>query len=306
MRMALLTPGVHRYARYFVKDGRRVTMDIWTRRIAYEPREGQRRLHISMRWEKEVAPAYQVDQDAWLDAATFRPLTHTRTLIRDGKTTVGGYRFGSGAVVGMAELADNSREDFRLETPEPAFNFEYDMELLQTLPWRKGYVTDLAFYDSGLERSRQYAVRYEREESRTGPDGKLNPCWVVTADYNTGKVASRFWLARSNQLVIHEEGEHDGVIYVNTLIGAESADKRAGLAPAAARISTQLARSRRRALHRVRQLCRRAARGALGLCEHRFCAAGLHRRARREGGPSDLYRQPHLPAAWDARLRLAP
>lgn len=226
-RMAMLTPGVHRYSRYFVKDGRRVTMDIWTRRIAYEPKDGRRRLHLSMRWDREVAPASTVDQDSWFDARDFRPLTHVTTLTRDGKTSVGGYRFTSGAVVGMAEIADNARRDFRQETPEAAFNFEYDMELLQTLPWRKGYAADLVFYDPGKEPPKHYTFRYEREENRTGPDGKPIPCWVVTADYNTGKVASRFWLAKSNQLVIHEEGEHDGVIYVKTLIGAESADQAA-------------------------------------------------------------------------------
>ncbi len=46
-------------------------------------------------------------------------------------------------------------------------------------------------------------------EDRTG-----SPEWVT----------SRFWLSKRTQIVVHEEAQQDGVIYVKTLVGAEAGD----------------------------------------------------------------------------------
>ena len=155
---------------------------------------------------------------------TFRPLTHVRTVHHDGKTIVGGYRFEPKQIVGMKDLPDNTRADFQIASPEPAFNFELDMELLQTLPWKPGYVADLVFYDPGQEPPNHYRFKYAGEAKIAGPDGRDLDCWLVTADYNTGRVKSRFWLSKKTQVVVHEEAEDNGTLYVKTLIGAEAAD----------------------------------------------------------------------------------
>lgn len=108
-RMALLRPGVHRYVRYSIKDGRRSTMDIWTRTVAFEPHAGVRRLHITQEWDRVVPPTSTLVQDSWFDARTFAPLTHVRRADKEGVVTVGGYRFSPGEVVGMTGLPDNTR-----------------------------------------------------------------------------------------------------------------------------------------------------------------------------------------------------
>ena len=219
-RMRLLLPGTHRYLRYSVKDGVRSTIDLWTRTISYEAQGGSRRLHITQEWDRVVAPASVVKQDAWFDASTFAPLTHVRSIQRDGDTSIGGYRFAAGAIVGMVELPNNERQNFRAVAPEPTFNFEYDIELLQTLPWRKGYVADIVFYDPGLEPPAHYLFR-EAGEARLATSGGLVDCWLVTADYNTDHVVSRFWIDKTTQLVLHEEGEQDGTLYVKTMLATE-------------------------------------------------------------------------------------
>lgn len=219
-RMRLLLPSTHRYLRYSVKDGVRSTIDIWTRTISCEPQGGSRRLHVTQEWDRVVAPASVVKQDAWFDAATFAPLTHVRSIQRDGDTSIGGYRFAAGAIVGMAKLRNNGRKNFRAVVPEPTFNFEYDIELLQTLPWRKRYVADIVFYDPGLEPPAHYLFR-QVGEARLATSGGLVDCWLVTADYNTAHVVSRFWIDKTTQLVLHEEGEQDGTLYVKTMLAAE-------------------------------------------------------------------------------------
>lgn len=98
------------------------------------------------------------------------------------------------------------------------------MELLQTLPWRRGYVADIVFYDPGLEPPAHYQFKEAGEVKLTGSDGRPVDCWLVTADYNTGHVLTRFWIDKRSQLVLHEESERDGVTYVKTLVAAEAAD----------------------------------------------------------------------------------
>jgi hypothetical protein len=150
-RFSLLQPGVHRYVRYTVTGSKRSAMDIWTRTVSFEPREGKRAMHIAMRWDEVAGPVAFLEQDSWFDMDSFRPQTHVRRLQRNGsdKFEVGGYRFLPDKIVGMSELPENLRKDFAIASSEPAYNFEYDMEFLQALPLGKGYSVSIPFYDPG-------------------------------------------------------------------------------------------------------------------------------------------------------------
>lgn len=221
-RMSLLVPGVRRYLRYSIKDGVRSTTDIWTRTVSYEPHDGIRRLHITQQWDRVVPPASVAKQDGWFDAATFAPLTHVRRVQRDGATTIGGYRFVPGAIIGMSELPDNARKDFRALAPEPAYNFEFDLELLSVLPWRKGYVADIVFYDPGLEPPAHYLFRQTGEGNLLVGASTID-CWIVTAG-EAGRFINRIWISKASQLVLHEQGVLDGTTYVKTMLAVEQPD----------------------------------------------------------------------------------
>ncbi len=220
-----LKPGVHRYLRYKVEGDARTAIDIWSRSVRFETQGGQPRLHLAQRWDKVSGPVPWVVQDSWFETGTMRPLTHVRRLVRDGKAELGGYEFHPDRIVGMADLAENSRKDFQIASPEPAYNFEYDMELLQALPLARGYAADLVFYDPGQAPPAHYVFKVDGEGEVAGPDGRKVPCWLVTADYNTGKVASRFWFAKGSQVMIREETTlPDGALLVKTLLPPEAAD----------------------------------------------------------------------------------
>ncbi|MBW8816163.1 MAG: hypothetical protein JF588_22325 [Caulobacterales bacterium] len=225
-RMALLKPGVHRYLRYTVAtDGARKAIDIWVRTVSVAPpAQGQApQLHIAQRWD-EVDGALLI-QDSWFDPATFAPKTHVRRLTRDGKTTIGGYLFTPGKVVGMPELPDNGRKDFTQALPEASYNFEYDMEFLQALPLAAGRTFDIPFYDPGQDQPGRYRFVVAGSERIAGPDGRPIDCWLVTADYNTGKLVSRFWFAKSDQVLIREAQARDGGGWlIKALLPPESAD----------------------------------------------------------------------------------
>jgi hypothetical protein len=224
IRFDRLVTGTHRYLRYTVKGETRAVIDIWSRTLAFETHDGARSLHITQRWD-EAADKAVLLQDSWFEPGTFRPKTHVRHLERDGKTTISGYQFEPDQVVGMADLIDNVRKDFVKALPEPSYNFETDMEFLQALPLAAGRDFNIPFYDAGIDEPNRYIFKVAGGERIPGPDGRLIDCWLVTADYNTGKVTSRFWFAKSTQVLIREEVERkSGDILVKALLSSESTD----------------------------------------------------------------------------------
>lgn len=231
-RMALVKPGVHRYLRYTVKDGERKAIDIWTRTISLEEHEGGRMLHIVQRWDEVQGPSRHLLQESWFEPGTFRPLTHVRTLFKDGKAETGGYRFLPDRIVGMKDLHDNVRRDFAVDSPEPAYNFEYDMELLQALPLREDVAFSIPFYDPGQEPPARYTFKVSGSDRLAGPDGSELDTWIVTADYNTANIVSRFWLDKRTQTVLREEqAQPDGSLLIKTLLTGESGDSRGSAGP---------------------------------------------------------------------------
>jgi hypothetical protein len=231
-RFTLIESGVHRYLRYRVSGFQRAPVDIWTRAVAFEVHDGKRLMHIVMRWDKVAGPSEFIEQDSWFEPATFRPLTHvmTRKLRDAAKPEIGGYRFLPDKIVGMSELPENLRKDFVIASSEAAYNFEYDMELLQALPLAEGYSVSIPFYDPGNAQTAtaRYTFKVAGSDRIRGPDGRWLECWLLTADYNTGKIQSRFWFDKKTQIMIREEQpQGDGSILIKTLLEPEADDSRA-------------------------------------------------------------------------------
>lgn len=227
-RAMLLKPGVHRYLRYVVQDGKRSTKDIWSREVRYETVDGQRQLRITQRWDAVSEKPYTRKQDSVFEAGTMRPITHVNETTRDGKTVRSGFRFLPGKIVGMAEMQDNAKKDFVALSPEPTYNFETDMEFLQSLPLAAGYAASIPFYDPGLDPPARYVFKVAGADALAGADGRAIDCWVVTADYNEPGHLTRFWFAKKSQVMIREESPMpDGGLLVKTLLPPEAADKAA-------------------------------------------------------------------------------
>lgn len=222
-----LKPGVHRYLRYTVApDGQRSTKDIWVREVRLETVEGKAQLRIVQRWDAVGEKAYVRKQDSRFEAGTMRPLTHTNETTRDGKTEITGYRFLADRVVGMDELPGNAKRGFSADSPEPAYNFETDLEFLQSLPLAAGYAASIPFYDPGLAPPARYLFKVEGEARLTGPDGRAIECWLVTTDYNRPGYVSRFWFAKHNQVLVRQESPlpDGGGLLVKTLLPPEAGD----------------------------------------------------------------------------------
>jgi hypothetical protein len=223
-RAALLTAGTHRYLRYIVKNGRRVPVDIWVRKISFEQRGGRRLVRIWQQWDAPGEGDPSRIEDSVLEAGTMRPISHVRARTQAGKTITSSYLYDGATVTGDAAASDNAAKDFTKTGAAPLYNFVPDIEWLQQLPMSPGRVLVASLYDPGSGEPGEYSFTVAGSERIAGPDGKPVDCWLVTTDYNhPERGVARFWFAKANQQMIRQEadmGERGKL--VKTLLPPES------------------------------------------------------------------------------------
>ena len=211
-RFGMLKEGTHHYLRYFRKGDINTPLDIWTREVRFTA-DGMR---IRQRWDGANGSVKTLD--SWFDKGTFRPRTHERITEKDGKRTVEGFAFDGAKVTGLKDLADNTQRELAVTGTEPTYNFETDMEMLQTLPLAAGYEARINFYHPGGPAPARYTWQVTGSETINGPQGPVD-CWVVTTDYNQPGKVSTFWFAKATQQMVRQEGTMpDGRGLVKTLI----------------------------------------------------------------------------------------
>ena len=220
-RFALLKAGTHHYLRFMrtPSNGASQPIDIWTREVRFEERNGKKQMRIVQRWDGVLPTPSTRSFDSWFEAGSFRPLSHERISEKDGKRVVEGFVFAPDKISGMRELADNTQKDLAVASSEPTFNFETDIELLQALPLAEGYDARISFYHPGGPSAPQrYSFRVTGSSTIAGPSGPVD-CWVVKTDYNRPGSESTFWFAKGSQLMLRQESPlPDGRVMVKTLI----------------------------------------------------------------------------------------
>jgi hypothetical protein len=224
-RFDLLKAGVHRYLRYTVTaDGHRNAIDIWSREISFELKEGKRFMRVHQQWDEVGKPPVVVVQDSLFEADTFRPIEHRKVVTRDGKPTTSAFRFLDDKVIGDDSVADNAKAGFVQALSEPTNNWETDMEYLQALPLAKGYAANINFYDPGRDPPARYTYAVTGEDRIASGDGTVAECWIVSIDFKDGDkvVPVRFWFAKKTQVLLREEAKSpDGSTLVKMLLSPE-------------------------------------------------------------------------------------
>lgn len=219
-RFGLLKPGTHHYLRFMrTPAGANQPIDIWTREIRFEEREGKKLMRIVQRWDGVLPTPSVRTFDSWFETGSFRPLSHERISERDGKRVVEGFVFAPDKITGMRELADNTQKDLNVASNEPTYNFETDIEFLQALPLAEGYDARINFYHPGGSVAPQrYSFRVTGSATIAGPAGPVD-CWVLKTDYNRPGSESTFWFAKGSQLMLRQESPlPDGRVMVKALI----------------------------------------------------------------------------------------
>ncbi|WP_421739179.1 hypothetical protein [Caulobacter sp.] len=201
-RFDRIKPGVHRYLRYKQTGETLTPVDIWTREIRFESKDGRDRLHIVQHWDSGTTPAAKT-LDSWFELGTFAPISHVRRSTKDGQTKVEGFAFTADRVIGLADLPDNAAKAYDVAAPQRTFNFETDMELLQALPLKAGFEASINFLHPGGGDPAPYLFKVTGSEVLSTPAGGRIDCWVMTTDYNRPEFpATRFWLAKDSQVMV--------------------------------------------------------------------------------------------------------
>jgi len=219
-RFDRIKPDIHRYLRYRQVGETLPPLDIWTREIRIEPdATGVRRLHIVQHWDG-AAPGTVKTLDSWFELGTFRPFTHERRTTKDGQTKIEGFDFKPDRIVGLKDLPGNAQAAYDVASPQPAFNFETDMEMLQALPLAAGYAAEIVFHHPGGGAPAPYLFKVAGSETLTSSAGGKLDCWVVTTDYNHPEwPPTKFWLAKDTQVVVKVVSPApDGSTWVKTLL----------------------------------------------------------------------------------------
>lgn len=217
-RLHLLRPGAADYLRSEQRGEAHRPIDIWRREVRIDPARGGDRLVLLQR--RDGAAGAGDLQASVFELPALRPLEHRRERSRDGTVQVEAFRFSANGAFGDAAAEGDPRSGFAQAFEEPMFNFEADLELLQTLPWAPGYSVSIPFYHPGGGAPARYVWSVAGEDAVTAPDGRAIGCWLVETDYNVpGGPPARFWLARSTQQVLRMEAQApDGVLHRKTLL----------------------------------------------------------------------------------------
>ena len=109
---------------------------------------------------------------------------------------------------GDAAVTDNRLAALDVATPTGTFNFETDIEMMTTLPWREGYAARIPFYHPGGGAPQAYGISVTGSEP-VAFGGRRVECWVVTLDYGRG-ATGRFWVAKDSQAVLKVEQRTPG------------------------------------------------------------------------------------------------
>jgi hypothetical protein len=224
-RATMLVPGVHRYARYMIADGGRQLIDIWSRRLSYEDKDGKRLLRILQRWDA-ADKSYTAIFDQLFEPTTFRPLSQTQSVTRNGATKTLVVNFDGPKVDSTSDGQVGAGKPLHEKFDMSFYNFHTDMEFVQALPLKKGYAASIPFYDVGQEPPARYTFTVSGEDTLAGADGASIKCWLVLFQSEDPKnPPTRFWFAQRNQVLVREETNIPGQgTLVKTLLNAEAED----------------------------------------------------------------------------------
>jgi hypothetical protein len=216
-RIENLKEGSKTYIRYRIRtDGVSEPIDLQVKTLKVEERAGTKELRISQHWQTATAA---LRLESLFEPKTLKPLTHERIREREGKITKEGFRFLGKRVISLETMPDNSRAGFEIAGAVTPFNFEIDLETLQSMPLEKGAEFRIPFYHPGGPAPAHYTFKVVAEEVlRLG--GASIPCWVVSTDYNAPeKPLAKFWIEKGSQTVVRVvQPLDDGTTIVKALV----------------------------------------------------------------------------------------
>lgn len=193
-----LSAGQARYLVYIeFPDGSLKDISIWERKVSVK----DEKVMIFQQWKnQDVSKTRELFSVSRLK--NFEPIYHST---KNGKGVVEAFEFYPHTIKGADSVTNNSRKDFSLILKEKTFNWELDIEMLQTLPYELGKTFVINFYHPGSKKlPAYYQYKVLSLEDILHSNGEKTRCWVVEIVYSKNNKAT-FWIDVKHKKMLRME-----------------------------------------------------------------------------------------------------
>jgi hypothetical protein len=196
---AQLKPGMHQYVVYFDlarKDAMKMP-SLWNRQVNIIDYKGEPAIEIIQHWYSgdtlNNRYVYSLSKKK-----NFEPIYHY-TKAKESEA----FNFEKSRISGSDTSANNSKKDFEISIAALTLNWELDLEIFSTLPFKKaGQTFVINFYHPGGRTApAYYTYKVVGSESLKGINGTAIDCWQLKIDYSPTDWAI-FWISKTSKDVV--------------------------------------------------------------------------------------------------------
>ncbi len=194
-----LKPGMHQYLVYFdiaKKDAFKMP-SLWNREVRFVDHKGEPAIEIVQHWyggdTLTNRYVYSIAKKK-----TFEPIYHY-TKMKEAEA----FDFEKNKITGSDTVSTNSKKDFEIALTTSTYNWELDLEIFSTLPFKKaGQTFVINFYHPGGRTAPMYySYKVIGSEKIQTIDNKETDCWQLKIDYSQTDWAI-FWISKNSKEVI--------------------------------------------------------------------------------------------------------
>jgi len=200
---ANLKPGVYQYIVYYTHPKKNLIagLSLWRREVKFKTDHGKDLIEIKQNWNTNDT-LFNRYVYSLANRKTFAPIYH---YTRD-KNGIDAFNFTTAAITGADSIANNNRKDFRVAQAVPTLNWELDLEVFNTLPFKKvGQQFAINFYHPGGKTEPKYYVyKVIGTDMLNMPEGRKVDCWKLKIEYAENSWAV-FWIDRKSKEVLKME-----------------------------------------------------------------------------------------------------
>lgn len=203
-----LQPGLHQYIVYFEMAAKKkiIAPMLWNRQVNFTEVKGKKVIEIKQHW-------YSADTSmnrsiySLSERETFAPIFHYAKSARG----IEAFDFEGKKVNGSDTVANNSKKDFEVTVSTPTLNWELDLEVFSTLPYKKaGQMFVINFYHPGGRTApKYYNYTVSGSETIKGTDAKTTDCWLLKINYTETDWAI-FWISKKTKEVFKMQEHFKG------------------------------------------------------------------------------------------------
>lgn len=197
---AQLKPGLHQYLVYMEnpKKQRLAWHSLWSREVKLKQTQGVSVIDITQHWTSaDTTFNRYVYSRSRQD--NFAPMYHYTRSTRG----VEAFQFTNEQMTAADTVVANARKGFEQKFSAPTLNWELDLEVFSTLPFkRKGQQFVIPFYHpGGTTPPAFYTYTVSGEEKLTVADGRTADCWMLKIQYTPTDWAI-FWISKKSHEVL--------------------------------------------------------------------------------------------------------